>query len=454
MGSSRLSGLWSQEISQIKSIKTTLDLFRSDIASNDVCPTKPSTFIQTLESKLNTIADKIENNQTRSSFFNTRIPKLELDIISLNKELNILKIECLISENKAETISKKIASSMEKLSESYQLESFQSPPQAHQNSKRLIRNMGFRVWCHAQSQLEYFRQIENFDRRRHNSLAHLLLSDDTLFAQSLADDRAPMEGEIGVLAIQRLQRIFSNPESNLHVKKDAVKAMRKAMTSNTPDKLLSYDENTLTLEITRLILHARLNPENKVVWLGTARAVNAMIEHAKPIGIYLNPEPSQLTWALNRFWLKTAAQLGYEIKLVEQHFPKIETALLSQDPAKFLEQLLLETRENSTDKTSQYNGNYSPTATPQEVIALMDMGCVAYKAPDKSIAFSLPPMRYEESLWLSSRNTRLEKKVPTSIKFLGRNHTFDGVPASNPPPFQDRSEHFRSPKAAQKLSPR
>jgi len=161
MRSLRLHGLWSQEISQIEGIKAKLALFRSDIVSNEVCPTKPSTFIQVLEAKLKTIADKIKNNQKRNSFFNTRLPTLERTILSLSEELSILKEDCLMSEHMAETISKGISYNMEKISESYKLENFQAPYQEQQNSKRLIRNMGFRVWYHAQRHLEYFRQIFN-----------------------------------------------------------------------------------------------------------------------------------------------------------------------------------------------------------------------------------------------------------------------------------------------------
>jgi len=126
--------------------------------------------------------------------------------------------------------------------------------------------------------------------------------------------------------------------------------------------------------------------------------------------------------------------------------------MLSQDPVKFLEQLLLETREESEHKTSQYNGNYSPTATPQEVMAVMDMGGVAHKNHDGSISFSLP-RTCEEPKYFNSHNTHIEKSIPPSLKFLGRNHTFDGTNVSNPPPYQDWLEHFRSPSSSQKSSP-
>ena len=275
-----------------------------------------------------------------------------------------------------------------------------------------------------------------------------MLNDDQQFLEAIAYDHLILEGEIGFLIVQRLQKLFYHSKSNMQTRKIAGKKLREIMKPSMQESLLYYNAYALMLEITKLVLHAHYHPTRKIIWLGTARAVDAMIDNATPVGVYFNPSPQHLTWILNRLWLQAAASLGYEFQLVEQHFLNIEAALLTRNPAKFIEQLLLETRSDDEQHTSQYNGNYSPTATTQEVLALLDMGCIAQKDPiSKGIVFRPPQMATEEPAFSSSDTISLffKKTQPTPFP-LSRPHSFSELDkASEPPPYKALIENFITP---------
>ena len=211
------------------------------------------------------------------------------------------------------------------------------------------------------------------------------------------------------------------------------------MSSELPESLLFFNQESLIVEITKLALHAEFHPEHQIAWLGTAKAVEACIHATRPMSIYFNPPRQHLNWALNRLWLNSALHLGYQFQLVEQHFPKIEQAILSQDPVKFLEQLILETRPNTQKLSSQYNGQYSPTATTQEVLALMDMGCKAYKNAEGKMMLNFE--NQEEPLALTRSSTHLFPSMfmKSAVK---RSHSCPVAPATSPPPYENWTELF------------
>jgi hypothetical protein len=318
---------------------------------------------------------------------------------------------------------------------------------------KLSRKFASRVWFFGQKKMAYFRVNQDFRTRQHNSLAHLLLADNKALIDAIAEEKFSITGEIGLLILQRLSEIFFNKDSSVEMKKIALKKIRELIAPTIPDSLLFYNETVLFDEILKLIVHAQLYPENKIVWLGTSRAVEAMIQNARPICMYFNPLPKDLTWALNRLWLQAAMDLGYQFKLVEQHFPSIEAALLSQDPSKFLGELLLETRSAHSDTTSQYNGGNSSTATTQEVLALIDMGCVAIKdTQDQRISFFRPAHVEEPRQFHYDRPDLADlfkfHAEETTLKTRQRSHS-DGdirnsARISAPPPYANPSKNFRN----------
>ncbi len=156
--------------------------------------------------------------------------------------------------------------------------------------------------------------------------------------------------------------------------------------------------------------------------------------HHQGEAIYFNPSAATWTWELNRAWLQAGVYLGYKFMLVEQHFPAIETAILSGDTSKFVLQLVNEMRPESSANTSQYNGDYSPTATTQEILVLMDMGCVARKMEDGRLVFYPPVTREEPPI--------IYETLPAP-GLLRRSHScIDFGTASPPPPFDNRKDHF------------
>ena len=180
--------------------------------------------------------------------------------------------------------------------------------------------------------------------------------------------------KIGHLAIQRLTEISNAGRKGIHAK---ARVVLKAYVADDKDNLFKFHPEQLKIELIKLNLNAQLNPESKILWLGTARAVNACRKNFNGKGTYLNCIDSEWSWELNRVFIQAAIKIGYEVKLVEQHSPQIEQAMLSNDSARFIEALAREVKPHNV--MTQYSGGNSPTATPQEIMILMDMDCRAKK---------------------------------------------------------------------------
>lgn len=437
-----IRGIWAREIRILDKLQKQITAYQEDISAHY----KHNALIEFINTADRTLFN-IETNAlkiSRTSFYFSNTSPLLQSIDMLRKSLLFLKQKVLRAERSAADITQKYTRNINNMVLSYARMNFYEYLDSSQtSSQKIIRTLGFKVWYSAQKKLDYFKQIQTLERRKHNSLAQLLLNDNQGFIDTLSADKISIEGEIGLLIVQRLQEIYYSPKSSRTEKTIALKKIREILGSNTNDNLLFYNKAMLQQEITRLVLHAELHPQNKTVWLGTARAVNAAIQYARPMCIYLNPPPRDLTWGLNRLWLQAAVELGYEFRLVEQHFPVIEKAILSQDPAKLLEQLLLETRGDSIEYTSQYNGHYSCTATTQEILALMNMGCVAYKDTiDHSIKFSPCRQAQEEPLSLYSYSAQLANLGQFQRPPAGRIHSSSDINASDAPPYDEWTSHF------------
>lgn len=282
-------------------------------------------------------------------------------------------------------------------------------------------------------------KLKNFDfdhtNTTHNALYKILATTDDEFVDYMKDVFFPGD-EVGLIAMQRLKDISSNGGFE---SKQAKKLLSEIMRVKSKDSPLFCNDDALEGEITKLALHTLLHPDKKVVWLGTARAVNAMIDNYPGQGTYLNCDNSKWSWELNRSWLQAAVYFGYEFKLVEQHFPDIEKAILSGYSSAFIEQLVREMRAEGPDKTSQYNGSDAPTATTQEILVLMDMGCVARKNPeDGSLSFYSPRTR--------------EEFIPGRTHGTQRRHSFPDIQCISPvPPLARSVDHFVDPGSSDEI---
>ena len=435
-------GSWPRESRTVDAIQEKIRYYQDDIAKHY----EPQTLIAFIDAKAK-VLDNIELNIQAikpTSFFYPRNVKLQAAINTVRHQLHDFKQHILDAERYANKLVLQYKQKTERLIKAYEnMHPFEAIylNNATANANQIKqRSVSYKLWYEAQKKLDYFRQIQTLNSRQHNALAQLLLADDRTFINNVYADTVVVEGEIGLLIIQRLQGIFYSAHTSASLKKMAIQKIKRSMASRTTDNLLFYNEAILHQELTKLYLHAALHPQQKFAWLGTARAVDATIENVRPSCIYFNPPRHFLTWGLNRRWLHAAVSLGYQFHLVEQHFPSIEKAILTQKPIKYIEQLLLETRDDSLKHTSQYNGNYSCTATNQEILALMDMGCTAYKDElDQSIRLVPPRTACEESLSMYASVTKLGTFAHCPVK---RNHSTSDIQASAPPPYDDWNNHF------------
>lgn len=269
-----------------------------------------------------------------------------------------------------------------------------------------IKMTGANVWASIRDRNTAFESLPglhlisspqgNHTHLLHNSLVHLLKSSDTELLEAIDSGKLALEGEVGNLIIQRLKDIRHtyNNCANMSAQEIKIKEREKRLATTiitrmmgtaTGDGLFKCDFEALYIELFKLALHAELHPDHKIVWLGTARSVCAIINAKTEIGIYLNCDDKRWTWHLNRLWLQAALSLGFRLELIEQHYPSIEDALLSRDGgARFVQELLRQVREDAKD-TSQYNGYDAPTATAQEILVALDMRAAPQKGENNRI---------------------------------------------------------------------
>ena len=77
----------------------------------------------------------------------------------------------------------------------------------------------------------------------------------------------------------------------------------RTLSNQTNEGLFKCDFDALYLELTKLALHAELHPDQKIIWLGSARSVMAVIDEKDEWGTYLNCDDTKWTWHLNRLYL-------------------------------------------------------------------------------------------------------------------------------------------------------
>lgn len=415
-----MRGKWALELKEIQKIRNKINLFKTDVAALRSVP--PRVFINSLIQKLDEIAEKV--SMANTNHFNYRIPSILEGINDCRKKINILQEKINQAERIALNLKNAFQLATEKTIEMHsplhgQHFSFSPKEKLRQSYLRSnfsnIKTAGANVWASIRDRKKAFEHIpsahlisvqqspqRSHENLLHNSLVHLLKSSDVELVQAIEDGQLALEGEIGNLIIQRLKDIRYSGHSSYEDKEldrhcgalptRAAKIINRTLGADSRENPFYCDFEALYIELTKLALHAKLHPNHKKVWLGTARAVLAIIGEKtnREIGTYLNCDDSRWSWHLNRLWLQAALSLGFRLELVEQHYPKVEAALLSRDGgASFVQELLRQVREN-TKATSQYNGSDAPTATTQEVLVLLDMRGIPKKGENNRIYLSQP----------------------------------------------------------------
>lgn len=435
-----MKGKWKNELIEATSLLKKLENLCLDPMNE---PGKAATeLFQELDHKLNQLNKTINAKRyLHHSFFDFRLNKIALLIEKFDKLKQRLipkmeratSIASYLTHQHTETIGR-ISQHYEAKQERKCLKTDRSIT-FRANNQSLFEhsvNPHFKTWMTIQPKLQQLNQVFDLKKNENNILSLLLNPSDESFLKSLAKRGQMSFGdEIGFLALQRLKAIAS-AENNPFWMKSAANTLISIACQK--QELYRIKNEALEKEIINLAIFALLNPDNKRIWLGTARAVNAAIENWPGKAAYFNPAFKDNSWELDRAWLLAAVQLGYEFCLVEQHFPEVEKAILSGDPSCLIEQLAKEIRPTGT---SQYNGGNSSTATPQEILVLLEMGCVGRKNPDNSLSLVRPQnARCAEDAFLN-KNGALRLKPNHSCPDLFK--------AAAPPPLSHPKQHFCAP---------
>jgi len=286
-----MKGMWAVEQKQLQQIFKKLQAFKRDVAK--IQGVAPRVFVNQWVKQINTIEQKIDHKH-KHSFFDTRIPQLLKDIKSCRQQINTMLSLIEKSEQIAENLvtqSKEVTESMIHIFSAgspnsvTQFTPYDRISHSFQGTDRFdsIKTSGANVWaaCRARhTGLVASNELEEFSGNRNNTLVQLLLKKDAAFVEAIDNGNLSIEGEIGRLILQRLKDIHGpstflntpkNPELTRQLNK-AGKAMRAAMTASG-DGILKCDYDALYIELTKLVLHAELHPNNKIFWLGIVDAI-------------------------------------------------------------------------------------------------------------------------------------------------------------------------------------
>ncbi|AUH73564.1 hypothetical protein [Legionella sainthelensi] len=328
------------------------------------------------EERINECINKLEGHK---KYVKLHVPNAEKQadkLIAQYKNITDIKEECLKEMlyarpklNKARDLFIKVAEKTNKEQSIFQ---------------RSINNYQL-LWDELSNNIKKFQDLVK--KYPDNQLAKLLNEDNISFVNDVVDGNISLDGELGALALQRLLSEYSK-FSNLQ------KANIATFLKNTEiERVTHCDESALKSEIIKLHLYAKYCQDNNlplVAWIGSARPVFSMIADHPGKGAYLNCDDAKWSAELNSTWLLIVSGLGYEIKLVEQHFPNVAKAIESGNIFNYISAIANEMRPNTKQSHSQYHGGDQPTATPQEILRLMSIGCTAKKNEDGSISLMSP----------------------------------------------------------------
>lgn len=471
-----MRGKWSSELRELVVIDNNIDLYERDVAQ--IKNISPKQVVQVFRTKLDLIEQKIMK-RTKVSYYDFRINRIQTVLSALRIKTQTLQIKILKAERTALSMTRACQDSTEKAIEIYSplpgaFRTFMS----HKLSRTFdtstfasVKTSGANVWASIsgrKTSMAYLsppspKSVANLRISNqapadllHNSLVHLLERSDSDLIEAIDHGSLAIEGEIGHLIIQRLKEIQYAKSSSTDLVTDAVirnrlairagKIISRTLSNQTNEGLFKCDFDALYLELTKLALHAELHPDQKIIWLGSARAVMAVIDEKNESGTYLNCDDTKWTWHLNRLYLHTAIVLGFTFELVEQHYPKMEEALLSQDGgAAFVQTLLNQVRKDSSS-TSQYNGYEAPTATSQEVLVALDIGCIPEKNDNNHrICFSKRAIRDTPCPFQTNNSQFAHRSVFNS---------WDPSFTASKPPLGSSVEQFSAPKSSPEIRKR
>lgn len=396
----RRTGKWSTERANLRRVIALLQGMLNKI---------PLLNVQSIQS-IPQIIDKSQNNilsvqkairDKKHSFFDFRLDEIyeliDTCLVLITTYANAFKSAEKLSKQHAQSVERARAHSNPK-NNIYR--SVKKNPLFTKNAFTLFEHnvtAQHTTWYKLKDHLESIRKIAEDVNAKHNVLSHILTPNDEKFIDLIECGKLPICGELGHIVIQRLKNISISAEiaKNKTMKAKVNRWLEFHANEATKEGIYYYNHDEFKNELIKLALYAAFYPDQKIAWLGTARSVKAYALKYQPIGMYLNCDDEKWTWQLNRGWLQATLVLGYTLKLVEQHFPLIESAILSGDSTQLIKQLAREMRKRGN--VSQYNGNIEPTATSQEILALMDLRSVAKKLADSdgnSIVFH-PARQYD-----------------------------------------------------------
>ncbi|KTC78734.1 hypothetical protein [Legionella cincinnatiensis] len=325
------------------------------------------------EEKLNDCINKIENYKKFLKLNLAAAEKKANNLIKQYENVTDIKEECLNEMLRAKPKLHRARNLFIKVAQQADKSIFQRGINSYQI-----------LWDQLSTNLKIFKDIVK--KYPENQLA-LLLHDHQSFIEALEDGKIPLGGELGALA---LQRIFSEyPQLTVRQKVSIATLIEKTQI----ERDTHCNSVALKSEIIKLQLYAQYCRDNDlplVAWIGSARPVFSMIADHPGEGAYLNCDDAKWSPELNSTWLLIVSSMGYEIKLVEQHYPKVVDALTSGKILNYVSALIDEIRPFPKEFDSQYHGGDQPTATPQEILRLMSIGCKAKKNDDGSVSLTPP----------------------------------------------------------------
>lgn len=425
---------WSAELVKIIKLENILKAFEADVASCEQ-ENHPFLTITKHEKVVNQIASLIKNFTGVYPYSDGCLSAINQRIFNCNEIIERIQSKHKIAEEITNKLLKQHMKVLKRATNYYTNKDRNAS--FHKNSFSQFENTIYaqqRTWQNICNALEELSHLADYSHTQHNVLSLILTPSHEAFINLINEGKIPLGSEIGYIALQRLVDISRSTQSGRHMKAVANRTIRQLMSFGWPESLIRFNTIGLYNEIYKLVLHSLLHPDKKVIWLGTARAVETFVKNFPGEGTYINPANEVFSWELNRAWLQAAVELRYEFKLVEQHFPDVECAILSGNPANLIEQLAREIRPHGV-ATSQYNGYDSPTATPQEILVLMNMGCYATKNPNDGSVTIHPP----------KLPRALEDEKNKRVLTLKRHSSPNLFKSAPPPPLDQRSDQFTDP---------
>ena len=148
-------GLWAQETQSLETIKKKLSAFQGDIAKHTSLISMTIELRQKIEPALSRI-DKTVKEYTGISFFDSRLTNVKKELYGTQQEVIVLKKAILLSEIKAQTLTKQYSNTLQKIVYAYNAMNAYEHLEHHHFPLKFSRSLGNRVWFSGQKKLSYF----------------------------------------------------------------------------------------------------------------------------------------------------------------------------------------------------------------------------------------------------------------------------------------------------------